>query len=74
MTRRKRTKERLAVYRDFARKMKGARLTQGLTQKQVAEALGLTETNVCYWEAAKRRMYLDDYVLLCRVLGIKAAV
>lgn len=48
------------------------RKSKGITQKQVAEALGVTERTVSYWENGKHppRLSLPQIKALCRLLEL----
>lgn len=48
------------------------RRSKGITQKQVAEALGVTERTVSYWESGKHppRLSLPQIKALCRLLEL----
>lgn len=50
------------------RRIKEARESSGLTQGNLAEQLGLTQTAISYWEAGKRAPGLDDIVRLANTL------
>ena len=55
--------------------MLGAMLTvgrrsRGLSQKTVAEQLGVTAQNVSSWERGKSRMDLDRYLRLCSLYSL----
>jgi transcriptional regulator with XRE-family HTH domain len=55
------------------RRIRAAREARGLTQSDLAAALGRTPTSVSYWEGGQRSPGLDDLVELARVLGVEPA-
>lgn len=54
-----------AIGRWLADKRKAA----GLSQKDVARALGVSIANVSRWEAGKRTIYADTLILFCQAVG-----
>ncbi len=50
--------------------LKLARLTRGLTQEQLAKALGVEQSTVSYWEQDIGRMNFRDVLRVCKLLGI----
>lgn len=53
-------------------RLKEIRLEKGLTQKQLALAVGLTETALCNYEKGIREPSLDVLKQLCIVLDVSA--
>ena len=43
----------------------------GLTQKQLAELIGVTDVTISRWESGQREPIWSDFVKLCEVLGMK---
>jgi transcriptional regulator with XRE-family HTH domain len=54
-------------------RIRAAREARGLTQSDLAAALGRTPTSVSYWEGGQRSPGLDDLVEIARVLGVEPA-
>lgn len=55
----------------FATRMQAARKKAGLTQGEVAEALGKeAHTTVTNWEQDRARPSLEDFVLVCQLYCI----
>lgn len=54
----------------FGEKIKDARKSKGLTQKQLAEKIGAKHNSVSDWENDKNKPDPDTIELLCGVLGI----
>jgi len=50
--------------------LRQARKTAGLTQQQVAERLGTTQSAVSKWERAERRIDIVELRQFCRAIGI----
>ena len=42
----------------------------GLTQKQLAELIGVTDVTISRWESGQREPIWSDFVKLCEVLGM----
>ena len=56
----------------FKDRLKECRLECGLTQLQVANALGLTLPAICQYEKGVREPSLDILVKLCKLLNVSA--
>ncbi|MGH1412833.1 MAG: helix-turn-helix domain-containing protein [Pelagimonas sp.] len=55
-------------YRKLIDALKAARLEAGLTQQQVADALGRPQSFVAKVEGYERRLDVIEFVKLCRIL------
>lgn len=55
-------------------KLKGLRVEKSLTQKQVAEALNISETSYIFKEQGKRQFTDVEIVLLAKVLNVEEAI
>ena len=53
-------------------RLKEIRLEKGFTQKQLAIAVGLTETALCNYEKGIREPSLDVFKQLCIVLEVSS--
>lgn len=51
-------------------KMRAARVEVGITQKQMAELMGLSENTYNAKECGKRPVNVDEVVTFCKVTGI----
>ena len=51
--------------------IKSRRQNIGLTQKQLAELVGVTDVTICRWESGQREPIWSDFVKLCEVLGME---
>ncbi len=51
--------------------IKAARTNKGMTQTELATALGVTKKTVSTWENGKTMPKVDKIDALCQVLGIK---
>jgi transcriptional regulator with XRE-family HTH domain len=53
----------------MASRLKKARLRSGLTQAQLAESAGLSESTIAAAESGRRSVRLENLVEMCRALG-----
>lgn len=51
--------------------MKAARVNKGMTQGDVAKALGVTKKTVCSWENGKTMPRLEKIEPLCKLYGLE---
>ena len=51
--------------------IKSRRQNIGLTQKQLAEKVGVTDVTISRWETGQREPIWYDFVRLCEVLGME---
>ena len=42
----------------------------GLTQKQLAELIGVTDVTISRWESGQREPIWSDFIKICEVLAI----
>lgn len=49
--------------------IKSARIEKRLTQKQLAEKMGVSQPQIADWENGKKRIYGDDFVKIIKVLN-----
>lgn len=55
----------------FGRKLRKTRKDKGITQKQLADVLGVSESSVCDWEHDRHKPdRLDIFTNLCIVLNV----
>lgn len=52
----------------FSEQLKRARLAQGLTQQQVADFMGITNSTYCGYETGKRQPDVEKIKLLAKIL------
>lgn len=52
----------------FAEQLKQARIAQGLTQQQVADLMGITNSTYCGYETGKRQPDVEKIKLLATIL------
>lgn len=50
-------------------KLKEIRLARGMTQQQLADAVGITDAAVCQHESGAREPNLETIMKYCEVLG-----
>lgn len=43
---------------------------RGMTQRQVAAALGVVAPTIVYWESGRNRMRIGDFVWICALLDV----
>lgn len=51
--------------------LKAARVNAGLTQKQMADKLGVSETTVWKWETGASEPRLSQFKMFCEACGVK---
>ena len=51
--------------------IKSRRQNIGLTQKQLAELVGVTDVTISRWESGQREPIWSDFVKLCEVLAME---
>lgn len=51
--------------------LKAARVNAGLTQKQVAEHIGVNKGTVCSWETGKTDPSIATFAKLCDLYGVQ---
>lgn len=51
--------------------IKRIREQKGISQKDFAEALGVTQGAVSHWEQGRRKPGIDDLVAIAKLLGCK---
>lgn len=54
----------------FSERLVEARVDRGLTQKKLAELIGVTPTRLNYWEKGKAEPDLEFILKLCRALEV----
>ncbi|WP_420715607.1 helix-turn-helix domain-containing protein [Cupriavidus sp. D39] len=58
----------------FARVLREARVSRGLTQRVLAERAALTDNYLSLLEQAKRSISISTLFVLCDALGMKASL
>ncbi len=53
----------------FNENLKEMRVSAGLTQKQLAEKLGVLERTISYWESGKRECDFDTLIKIAKCFG-----
>ena len=54
----------------FAEQLRKARIASGLTQQQVADAMGITNSTYCGYETGKRQPDVQKIKQLSKILGV----
>lgn len=57
---------------DYIDRIRALRKAQGLTQKEMAEALGVATSMYNMYETRQRRMYVETFRALCVYFGVSA--
>lgn len=57
------------IYREIGKRIQKAREKSGLSQEELASALGITQSALSNYELGKRRLYLANLEQLATVLG-----
>ncbi len=57
------------IYRDIGKRIQRAREEAGMSQEELASALGITQSALSNYELGKRRLYLANLEQLANVLG-----
>lgn len=57
---------------DIGKKIKEARKGAGMTQKELAEKLGVYAKDICRWETGERTPSLQLFTELCKCLKVSA--
>lgn len=57
------------IYRDIGKRIQKAREESGMSQEELASALGITQSALSNYELGKRRLYLANLEQLANVLG-----
>lgn len=57
------------IYRDIGKRIQKAREEAGMSQGELATALGITQSALSNYELGKRRLYLANLEQLANVLG-----
>lgn len=52
--------------------LKAARVNAGMTQKLVADRLGVSRCTILNWENGKQNIGIPQFTSLCGVYGVKA--
>ena len=57
---------------NFGERLKELRLEKGLTQKQLANEIGTTQSAIVYWESNKQEPTISTLKKLCRFFNVSA--
>ncbi len=57
------------IYRDIGKRIQKAREESGMSQEELASALGITQSALSNYELGKRRLYLANMEQIANVLG-----
>lgn len=57
---------------DFADRLKAARRASGMTQKEVAEKIGVAKSTYSLYESGKRTPLVEGVKLIAKTLGVTA--
>ena len=56
---------------DLASRIRNARVAKSLTQRQLADAAGLTQQSISHFERGEARPTIDTLLRIAQVLGIQ---
>lgn len=59
------------IKKNFGKRLKSIRLARGLTQEQLAEAMGMQATSISYIENGKNFLSFTKLSKLCEILNIE---
>ncbi len=54
----------------FGERLKELREEKGLTQEELAEAIGYSDVSIYYWETGKRLPYLDTAIVIAQFFKV----
>ena len=57
---------------DYIARFRALRKAQGLTQKDMADVLGVATSMYNMYESRQRRMYVETFAALCAFFGVSA--
>ena len=57
-------------YQDFLETLRSQRIKAGISQVELAEQLGVTQSYISKWERAERRLDLIEVLQYCKAIGI----
>ena len=57
---------------DYIDRIRALRKAQGLTQKDMADVLGVATSMYNMYETRQRRMYVETFATLCSYFGVSA--
>jgi len=57
---------------EFGSRLAEARQRAGLSQVEVAEALGMSQRTIAHWERKRSPLYPDQLITLCRLFDVSA--
>ncbi|GHU98954.1 hypothetical protein FACS1894211_03540 [Clostridia bacterium] len=52
--------------------MKELRIQNGLTQREIAKLLNLSQVSYLHWEQGKTQPNLESLIILCRIFDVSA--
>lgn len=59
---------------NFAKLLREKRIEKGMSRKELAEAAGVTERAVSYWEREERSMNIENADRIFRALGVSVLI
>jgi transcriptional regulator with XRE-family HTH domain len=62
-----------ADYRKIVRRLVEQRIAVGMTQSDLADAIGTDQSQISKFERGERRIDIIDYARICRAIGLDPA-
>lgn len=63
----------LEIRRQVGHRIRVRRIEAGLTQEDLASAIGAAQSLVSAWEGGRRMLYIDDAIAIAQALDCKVA-
>ena len=60
-------------YHEFLENLRNRRIDAGISQTELAEQLGVTQSYISKWERSERRLDLLEVLQYCKAVGINHA-
>ena len=59
-----------AKYQDFLEKLREHRISRGISQVELAERMGVTQSYISKWERAERRLDMVEVLEYCKAVNL----
>ena len=61
---------KMEIYKELGEIVRNARIDRGMTMKDLAVRVGITESAIHHYEMGVRKMSFDTFVDICKALGL----